>query len=76
MIGGVSDESARAALEAALGALDEHGESHDVSPTEHSISTDRLFKIAEEVRGNLRPDANIEWRESGALRYALGPSMP
>jgi hypothetical protein len=72
----VSDESARVALREALQALTERGETVEVSPTTEGITTDRLVELAEEVRrSESRPDIKIEWIETGALVYVLGPSM-
>jgi hypothetical protein len=34
-----------------------------------------LFELADEVRNDIEPEANIEWLENGALAYVLGLSL-
>ena len=63
------------ALRKALEALVERGQTVAVSPTDHEITTDQLFELADEVRNDIEPEANIVWLENGALAYVLGLSL-
>lgn len=63
------------ALRKALEALVERGQTVAVSPTDHEMTTDQLFELADEVRNDIEPEANIVWLENGALAYVLGLSL-
>jgi hypothetical protein len=71
----MSENEARMALRKALEALVERGQTVAVSPTDHEITTDQLFELADEVRNDIEPEANIVWLENGALAYVLGLSL-
>ena len=71
----MSEDDARIALRKALEALVERGQTVAVSPTDHNLTTDRLFELADEVRNDIEPEANIVWLENGALAYVLGLSL-
>ena len=63
------------ALRKALEALVERGQTVAVSPTDHEITTDQLFELADEVRNDIEPEANIVWLQNVALAYVLGLSL-
>ena len=63
-------EARQALVDALAGMVD--GPSASVSPAEHGVSTERLFEIADELRGELRPGALIEWNDDGSLRFDTG----
>jgi hypothetical protein len=63
------------ALRKALEALIERGQTVAVSPTDHEMTTNQLFEVADEVRNDIEPEANIVWLENGALAYVLGLSL-
>jgi hypothetical protein len=71
----MSENEARMALRKALEALVERGQTVAVSPTDHEITTDQLFELADEVRNDIEPEANIVWLQNGALAYVLGLSL-
>jgi hypothetical protein len=71
----VSENEARIALQKALEALIERGQTVAVSPIDHKMTTDQLFELADEVRDDIEPEANIVWLENGALAYVLGLSL-
>jgi hypothetical protein len=39
------------------------------------MTTNQLFEVADEVRNDIEPEANIVWLENGALAYVLGLSL-
>jgi hypothetical protein len=63
------------ALRKALEALIQRGQTVAVSPTDHEMTTNQLFEVADEVRNDIEPEANIVWLENGALAYVLGLSL-
>jgi hypothetical protein len=67
----MSELSARADLRNALAVID-RGEEVAVSPTVHDLTSLRLLELADELRAQIRPDAKIEWRDSGAYTYVAG----
>lgn len=69
----VTAEDATIELEKALNALTERGEIVAVSPTVQEVSPTRLYELANEVRGRLRPDAEISLLDD-RLTYKLGRS--
>jgi hypothetical protein len=71
----MSENEARMALRKALEALVERGQTVAVSPTDHEMTTDQLFELADEVRNDIEPEANIVWLQNGALAYVLGLSL-
>ena len=58
-----------AALGNALDTLVSRGETVEVSPTRHNVTTGQLFDLARDVRHHA--DISIAWVESGALTYVL-----
>jgi hypothetical protein len=50
----MSENEARMALRKALEALVERGQTVAVSPTDHEMTTDQLFELADEVRNDHR----------------------
>jgi hypothetical protein len=66
----MSEDNAQAACEYALLKLGV--ETLHVSPTEHQVSTSRLFEIAERVRSEryMEDDVEIRWRGDGTLYFA------
>ena len=64
----------RAALRNALETLLDGGETLEVSPTAHNVTTWQLFDLAREVRD--KAGVSLAWVDNGALIYVLLPSMP
>jgi hypothetical protein len=67
----MGETEARQALQEALAGMVD-GPSASVSPASYGVSADRLFEIADELRGELRSVASIEWNDDGSLRFDAG----
>jgi hypothetical protein len=63
-------EARQALTDALAGVVD--GPSASLSPTEYGVSAERLYALADELRGELRPGASIEWNDDGSLRFDAG----